>query len=190
MVDDNQAFVRFVRGWAETGISRDGMPSFGETVKIIKEVPPLTKVTYDATEEDFEQFPEAYKVFQREDKGRAAHISADGYPLVMWPAINQGVLQMCLARDISTVEQLAKLAKRKDLPGELAEVADRAVAMLEHQKNVGKFEAIIRQKDGEISALLEQVRELRSAVAGRDAMLASMRNLQGYAPQPGDTVHG
>jgi hypothetical protein len=190
MAEENIALVRFVRGWEQNGTSKDGMPSYRETIHIIKEVPPLTRIKDPATEEDFEQFPEAYKRFQREDKSRAAVVSSDGYPLALWPAIDQSLLQMCSARDIYTVEQLAKLAKRKDLPGELAEVADRAAQMIEHQKNIGKFEAIVRQKDGEISALLEQVRELRNTVAGRDAMIQSLRSMNTYVAPQGGTVHG
>jgi Zn-dependent peptidase ImmA (M78 family) len=98
---------------------------------------------------------------------------------------------MCAARGISTVEQLAKLAKRREVPLEIQELAVRAQSMIAQQANIGKFEAIIRQKEAELAAILEEVRELRMAVAQRDARINSLMTMTAYGQQPGGTVlHG
>jgi hypothetical protein len=187
MADENIALVYFKRGYALDGMSKDGMPAYRPVIKIHKEVGAHTKVDYVATEEDFEQFKEEYGLFVKAEKANATPVSSDGYPLSLWPSCPPHILQMCSARGITTVEQLAKIAKKRDAPGEITELAERAAQMLEHQKNVGKFEAIIRQKDGELSVLLEQIRELRGIVAGRDAIINSLRQMM---PMPGGTVHG
>jgi hypothetical protein len=191
-MEENIALIRFVRGYVEDGISKDGMPNYRPSIKIIKEVPPLTRVEYEATEEDFDnpQFRDAYQAFLKSEKARGAEAGAEGFPLAMWPACGPSEFMMCASRGISTVEQLAKLTTRKDLPGELTALAIRAKGMIDQQKNVGKFEAIIRQKDAEIAELVEQARELRQALSGRDAMINSMRSMPAYVPQPGGTVHG
>jgi hypothetical protein len=192
-MEENIALIRFVRGYAENGVSKDGMPSYRPCVKIIKEVPPLTKVEYEATEDDFEnpQFRDAYEAFKRTEKAMKADAGADGFPLALWPACSPSEFMMCAARGISTVEQLAKLAKRREVPLEIQELAVRAQSMIAQQANIGKFEAIIRQKEAELAAILEEVRELRMAVAQRDARINSLMTMTAYGQQPGGTVlHG
>jgi len=189
---ENIAIIRFVRGFTEDGVSSDGLPHYRQSIRIIKDVPPLTRVEYEATEADFEnpEFRDAVEVFKRQEKARQTPIGVEGFPLALWPACDPAAFQMCAAREIITVEQLAKKVGDKKLPGELQELAGRAKSTVDHAKNVGKFEAIIRVKDGEIEALNEQVRELKIAVSGRDAMIDQMRQANFLFAQPGGTVHG
>ena len=189
---ENIALIRFVRGFTEDGVSADGLPHYRQSIRIIKDVPPLTRVEYEATEEDFDnpEFEDAVKVFKRQEKARQTPIGVEGFPLILWAAVGPAEFNMCAAREIVTVEQLAAKAGNKKLPGEIQELAERARQMVAHARNVGKFEAIIRIKDGEIEALQEQVRELRAAVSGRDAMIDQMRQSPFLFPQAGGTVHG
>ena len=193
-VPDNAttAAVSFRRGWSgPEGVSSDGLPLYRETIRISKYVSARVAMEEEATEEDLEnpQFRDAIEAFRREEMARDATIGNEGFPLVLWPACTPALFQMCARRNIITVEQLAALVGRKNLIAELAELADRAKQMVAHAKNIGKFEAIIRSKDGEIEALGEQVKELRMALAGRDEMMNQMRLAFSYV-QPGGVVNG
>lgn len=190
-MSENIALIRFVNDWVEDGVAEDGLPRYREAVKIIKTVPPLTELPPTlATENDFEEFAGPYALFQKERKAmKQTPTEAGGFPLALWTAINAAELRMLSARDITTIEQLARLADRGDpnMPGEIRELAARAKQMASLSKEIGQFEDIIRRKDGEIEALNEQVKELRTAINGRDAMILSLRQVQ---IMPGDTPHG
>lgn len=185
--EESQAIIRFVDGYAEEGLGANGLPNYRPTIRIIKSVPPYTEVNYEATERDFSDFPGPYQIYLKEQAALRQVPQADGFPLALWPVINHAQLRMLAARDITTVEQLAKLDDRDPaIPGDLKEVAERARQMLLLSSKLGKFEAMIRDRDGQIEALAEQVRELRATVSARDAMINSMRML---APGPGDSPH-
>jgi hypothetical protein len=131
-----------------------------------------------ATEEDIENYPGPYTVFQKQQA--AINQSADdGYPLVMWPPCTPPLFAMLSARGISTVEGLAKLAGRGGngdvLPAELRELAQRAVKLISMQKDVGKFEAIIREKDGELEALKEQIDEALKTITTQKAVIDKLK---------------
>ena len=175
MAEETQALIRFVEGWAEDGISEDGMPRFRPTVRIIKSIPPFTQVDYEATEQDFADFPYQHQAFLKEHEAREMQPGEAGFPLALWPVISPAIFKMLSARDIVTVEQLAKLAGRTDAPGEIREVADRAKAMLAMSANLGKFETIIRELKGEKEVLTEQVKELGAALSAANAMINTLK---------------
>jgi len=175
MAEESQALVRFTQGWAEDGVSDDGLPRYRETVRIIKSVPPYTQVEYEATEQDFEENPGPYQLFLKEQGGRHLQPQNDGFPLALWPVISPAHFKMLAARDIVTIEQLAKLASRADMPGEFKELAQRAKEMIALSSELGKFEAILRDKDGQITALKEQVGELNATVSAQNSMINTLK---------------
>src|SRR4030095_1621228 len=111
-MSDNIALIRFVNDWVEDGVAEDGMPRYREAVKIIKAVPPLTELPPTlATEDDFEEFAGPYALFLKEQKAmKQAPGETSGFPLALWTAVNAAELKMLAARDIFTIEQLARLA--------------------------------------------------------------------------------
>jgi len=159
-VSDIPAFVRFYVGFNETGIGKDGLPVFEEVVRIKKSKPPLLEVDYVATEADFEECEEAYKMFQKEQRGRKADMQ--GYPLAMWPVPSPSELKECFMHDIYTVEQLAKLGKSNKYPAAILELAKRAQRMVELSSKQGKYEAIISELEGQIAAVKADNVELRT----------------------------
>lgn len=189
-MSDNIAIIRFVKDYVEDGVSADGLPHYSDSVKIIKSVPPHTQVDYVATENDFAEFPLAYELFQKEQKAmKQTPTEGGGFPLALWPVVTAAELRMLSARDITTIEQLARLADRGDpnMPGEIRELAERAKQMARLSKEIGQFEEIIRKRDGEIEVLKEQLTELRSGINQRDAMILALKQVQIL---PGGTPHG
>ena len=189
-MSDNIALITFVKDYVADGVSADGLPHYRDSVKIIKSVPPHTEVAYVATEQDFEEFPLAYEVFQKEQRAmKQVPTEGGGFPLALWPAVTAAELRMLSARDITTIEQLARLADRGDpnMPGEIRELAARAKQMASLSKEIGQFEEIIRKRDGEIEVLREQMAELRSGINQRDATILALKQIQIL---PGGTPHG
>jgi hypothetical protein len=189
-MSENIALIRFVNDWVEDGVSEDGLPRYREAVKIIKAVPPLTELPPTlATEDDFEEFAGPYQMFLKEQKAiKQSPTDGGGFPLALWPAITKAELKMLSARDITTIEQLARLADRADpsMPGEIRELAARARQMATLSKEIGQFEEIISRKDGELEVLREQLREMRATIASRDALILALKQVQ---IMPGDTPH-
>lgn len=164
-MSDNIALITFVEGYVEDGMGKDGLPNYRPTVRIIKDVPPLTKVEYEATDNDFAEFPEPYKLFQKLQQAKGARHTSTGYPLALWPVCTPAALAMLSARDIFTIEQLAKIRTNDTtIPAEIRELAGRAQKMMELSSQVGKFEQIIRDKDGQLEAQKEQIDELRMSL--------------------------
>lgn len=177
MSDDNIALIRFKEGWAEDGVSEDGLPRYRPTVRIVKSVPPLTQVEYEATERDFEEYPGPYQLFQKEIEARAIEPSQHGFPLALWPVISPAMFKLLTMRDIVTVEQLAKFAGRRDgsVPGNIVEVADRAKQMIALSANLGKFEAQLLDKDRQLEAYAEQVKELQASLSAANALVNTLK---------------
>lgn len=175
-MNDTPTLVKFHMGWAEDGIGRDGLPLYREELLITLDRPPLLRIERIATEADIDDYPHPYAVFEKQ---RAAVNSEEGYPLVMWPACTSAMFMMLAARGISTVEQLAKLAgrggKEDTMPAEIRELAQRAVKLMAMQRDVGKFEAIIREKDGELEALKEQVDEAIKTISAQKAVIDKLK---------------
>lgn len=173
---DTPTLVRFMIGYEADGVSEDGMPIYREVIKIILSRPPYLEVTQVATENDFEDHRDAYRLFQKEQAG-LKKTGEDGYPLALWPAINPADLQSCLIRDIHTVEQLAKLSARGaggTVPPSVLEVAKRAKRMIELQKETGKHEARITELEGQIGALREQNNEQRARIEANEILITQL----------------
>jgi len=178
MSEQSQALIRFKPGWERDGVSEDGLPRFRATVRIVKEVPPLTKVEYLATEQDFDENPGPYALFLKEEEARHQEPREDGFPLALWPAVNPAQFQALAHRDINTVEQLMKYADRRGndaMPGEFKELAERAKVMIAMTSQIGKFEELIRDLKGERDALVEQTAEQRATISAQNSQIAAMR---------------
>lgn len=178
MSEQSQALIRFLPGWERDGVSSDGLPRYRATVRIIKEVPPLTKVEYLATEQDFDENPGPYAMFLKEQAARSQEPREDGFPLALWPVISPAQFQALAHRDINTVEQLAKYADRRGdgaMPGEFKELADRAKVMLALSSQIGKFEDMLRDVRAERDVLVEQTTEQRATISAQNTMIASLR---------------
>lgn len=178
MAEESQALIRFKAGWAEDGISEDGLPRFRETVRIVKSVPPLTQVEYEATERDFDENPGPYQLFLKEEGARLQRPSEAGFPLALWPVVSPAHFKMLAARDINTVEQLAKLAGRgadPAMPGEIKELADRAKDMLALSESLGKFEAIIGDLKAQRDELVAQVTEMKATISAQNSMINTLK---------------
>lgn len=177
-MNDTPTLARFSDGWARNGTSKDGLPHYRATVNITLSRPPYLQIDREATEEDFAAYPGPYELFLKEQAGRKkATGGKDGFPLALWPVVSAAELQMLSAREIYTVEQLAKLALRgnENMPGELRELASRAKAMTDMAKEVGKFEAIISDLEGKNTALAEQVKELRDTIKAQDGVINNLK---------------
>jgi len=178
MAEQSQALVRFNAGWAEDGISSDGLPRYRETVRVTKSVPPFTEVEYEATEQDFADNPGPYQMFQKEQGARSQAATQTGFPLALWPVVSPAQFKALAARGISTIEQLTALAgKRGDdgMPGEFKELAERATQMLALSSNIGKFEAMIRDLEGRCDALTEQNAELRATISAQNSLINTLK---------------
>lgn len=176
-MNDTPTLVRFVSGWAEDGLSKDGLPHYRETLKIIKERPPYLLIEREATDDDIAENRDPYALYEKEQRAKKKTPASGGFPLVLWPVCNAAEIQMLAARDIYTVEQLAKMAGRghEGMPGELRELAERAKKMVQLSSEIGKFEAIILEKDGQIEALTDQVRELRDTIKAQDGLINGLK---------------
>lgn len=173
MPDVVDAIVTFYESWKENGIGPDGLPLFEQVIMVRKAKPPLLQVTAIATENDQSEFPEAWRAFERQRKARDT--SVQGYPLALWPVISPAELQMCLARDILTVEQLAPLAEQSTMPGQLKELANRAKKLIALQGKAGRFEAIITDLTGQRDALAEQLKEAQTTISAQNALIDTLK---------------
>jgi hypothetical protein len=162
--------------WSTDGsVADNGMPIYTETLMIQLDRPPLLSLTRVATEEDIETYDEPYKLFQKMEKSRKTKAVDGGYPLALWPVVNPFELQMLAARDIYTVEQLAKFEKRKDVPPEFLELAQRAAEMIKMQNSGAKYEPIIRDLNGQIEVLKEQVTDCMKTIAAQKELIRTLK---------------
>jgi hypothetical protein len=177
-MSDRPLWILFENGWVEDGVDVDGLPRFRQTIRIRLERPPLLGIEREATEEDFENYPDAFKAFTKQNAAaKPSEASLEGYPLAYWPAINPAELQMCANRDIYTVQQLAPYAKRNvdKTPAHIVELAKRAAKMLELHGKVGKFEAMIGELTAERDVLNEELREARLTISTQNSIIATLK---------------
>ena len=170
---DTPTLARFYSGWKDGGIGDDGMPIYYETVMIRLDRPPWLSVQREAEPSDFEDHAMAFQMFQKEQSARKVSL-AEGYPLTLWPACTEASFRMLADRDIYTVQQLAR-AKKPDMPAELRELADRAAKLVELQGKAGKYEEIVRERDGRIKALEESLEEARKTILGQKSIIDTLK---------------
>jgi hypothetical protein len=178
-MSDTPTLVRFYSGWTRDGNSPDGMPTFRQTVRIRLDRPPYLSVEREAEDADISDHPEPYALYQRTE---AARIEVQGYPLALWPACLPHLFQMCAARGIHTVEQLAQLVAKKrrteavkTIPPDIIELADRAVKLIELQSKAGQYEELITSLQGQIEVMKEQLMEAVTTIAAQKTLIETLK---------------
>ena len=170
---DTPTLARFFTGWEHLGPGKDGMPRYAENIMIQLDRPPYLSVRRVATDDDIKDHPMAFEMYQKEQAARK-QTYVEGYPLSLWPAVNEAEFKMLVDRDIVTVEQLAKL-KGKDLPPVLKELVDRAQHLVKLQGGAAKYEDLLKDRDGRIEALEEQVKDASITIAALKTQIDSLR---------------
>src|SRR5262245_31837168 len=177
MSSDSHPIVRFEDGWEDDGIGPNGLPKFKPRLFVVFAKPPELVVRREAEDDDIEMYPEPYKLYQKLKAGRDLK-EIDGYPIVLWPALNKSEVDQLLGHGIMTVEALAKMAGRTGgkTPAFILELASRAKRMLDMQKEGGKFEATIDELTRQRDALHAELTELRQQLAASNAALINLQN--------------
>jgi hypothetical protein len=173
MPDEIDALISFHAGWVEDGVGEDGLPLYHETVRIVLAKPPHTRVEREATDDDKENFPAPWALFQKTEEAKQTGV--EGYPLALWPAIGQADFKTLAARGIVTVEQLAKLAGDK-VPPQIHELIVRARKMVDLQKEVGRFETVIQDLTAQRDALQAELTETKQIIAGQNAAIDQLKS--------------
>ncbi len=151
------------------------MPRYRETVRIIKSVPPYTEIEREAEPIDFEENPGPYQLFLKEAAARGQTPGERGFPLALWPVVSPAMFKMLSARDVYTVEQLAAIGTRPDMPGEFRELVDRAKQMIALSANLGKFEDQLRDMTAQRDVLAEQVKELQASLSAANSLINTLK---------------
>jgi hypothetical protein len=172
-MSETPTLVRFYTGWEPSGIGGDGMPLYRENIMVRLDRPPYLSVTRVAEPDDFAEHPGAFEMYQKEQAARKQSY-ADGYPLALWPAVAEAEFKMLVDRDIVTVEQLAKLAV-KNLPPQLVELVDRAKHLIKLQGGAAKYEELLKERDGRIEALEEQVKDASLTISNLKSQVDALR---------------
>jgi hypothetical protein len=170
-MNDTPTLVQFNAGWERDGTSADGLPYYRQTIRIRMDRPPYLGVERVADEADMAEHPMPFQLFQKEQAARKQSYS-EGYPLCMWPAVGEAEFRMLVDRDITTVQQLAGLHKKHpNMPSELKDLAERAAKLLALQKGAPKFEELLKDRDGKIEALSEQVKDAMATIASQKTQI-------------------
>jgi Tfp pilus assembly major pilin PilA len=178
-MNDTPTLVRFYSGWERDGNGPDGLPTFRETVRVRLDRPPYLSVERVAEETDITDHPMPYELYRKTSQGCKEIV---GYPLVLWPACLPHLFQMCAARDIHTVEQLAQLVTKKrrseavkTIPPEIIELADRATRMIELQSKAGQYEELVTNLQSQIEVLKEQVTEAVATISAQKTLIETLK---------------
>ncbi len=178
-MSDAPTLVRFFSGWQQDGNGPDGLPLYRETIRVRMDRPPYLGIEREAEEADFTDHPGPYELYQKTCAGRKEIV---GYPLALWPACPPHIFQMCVVRDIYTVEQLAQLVSKKrraeaakTMPPDIVEIADRAVKMIELHGKAGQYEEIVTGLQGQLDALKEQFSEAIATIAAQKTLIETLR---------------
>ncbi len=171
---DTPTLARFYSGWKHGGTGSDGMPIYYETIMIRLDRPPYLSVQREAEPQDFDDHRLAFEMYQKEQQARKVTL-AEGYPLTLWPACTEALFKMLADRDIHTVEQLASRRKDATMPAELKELADRAQKLVDLQKGPGKYEDLLRERDGRIAALEEALADAAKTIMGQKSIIEGLR---------------
>ncbi|MEK1930977.1 MAG: hypothetical protein AAAC47_14590 [Pararhizobium sp.] len=170
---ETPTLVRFYTGWETAGQGSDGLPLYKSNIMVRLDRPPYLSVTRVAEPDDFRDHPGPFELYQKESAARR-HNYTEGYPLALWPAVNEAEFKMLADRDIVTVEQLAK-SKTKDMPAPLQELVDRAQKLIKLQGGAAKYEDLLRERDGRITALEEQVKDASVTIASLKTQIDMLR---------------
>lgn len=178
-MSDTPTLVRFFSGWERDGNGPDGLPLYRETVRVQMDRPPFLSLERVADEQDIADHPGPYELYQKTCEARKTIV---GYPLALWPACPPHIFQMCAARDIHTVEQLAQTINKKrradaakSMPPDVVELAERALKMVELHAKAGQYEEIVSSLEARLTAMKEQFDEAVSTIAAQKTLIDTLR---------------
>jgi hypothetical protein len=175
-MSDTPTLVRFYTGYHETGAtSESGLPAYRKAIMVRLDRPPTLSVVREAEENDIETHHEAFRMYEKEERSRSGKDLPEGYPLSLWPVINEFYLKVLAQRDIYTVEALAKLSKRKDIPPDFVELAVRAEEMIALMQGGIKWEAVVKDLKGQVEALKEQVEDCQKTIVAQKELIATLK---------------
>jgi len=175
-MSDAPALIHFYEGWADSNVlSDDGFPVYKNVTMIQIEKPPLLKLNREANRDDFLTHRDEYEAFKATIKARDANVIESGYPLVYWPVLSPADIEMFAARGVYTVEALAALAGDRSMPPALAELALRAERLMDMQKQFGKYEAMLSERDAQLAEVIEQLKEARGTIAAQNTMIDTLK---------------
>lgn len=167
------SLVKFENRAVQTG-EEEGLPVFEDKIHLIVDRPPNTRVIRVAKDDDKEKYPDAFKLFEKTQTANAE--TEGGMPLDKWPSLTPADVKNLLARDITSVEQLANLPAKeaKKLTGRLAELPDRAKDFVEIASGAGQSEVMIGELKAEIELLKETIGDLEKEVREKDAAIKAV----------------
>ena len=178
-MSDGPTLVQFFTGWERDGNGPDGLPCYRETIRVRLDRPPFLSLERVAEEADIADHPGPFELYRKICEARKEIV---GYPLALWPACPPHVFQMCAARDIYTVEQLAQTVSKKrraeavkTMPPDVIEIADRAVHMIELHGKAGQYEELISGLQGQLDAMKEQFAEALSTISAQKSMIDTLK---------------
>jgi hypothetical protein len=178
-MSDTPTLVRFYSGWERDGNGPDGLPLYRETIRVRMDRPPFLSIEREAEEADIADHPGPYELYRKTCEARKEIV---GYPLALWPACPPHIFQMCAARDIHTVEQLAQIVSKKrraeavkTIPPDVIEIADRAVKMVELHAKAGQYEELVTNLEAQLAAMQEQFTEAMATISAQKALIDTLR---------------
>jgi hypothetical protein len=178
-MSDGPTLVQFFTGWERDGNGPDGLPCYRETIRVRMDRPPFLSLERVAEEADIADHPGPYELYRKTSEARKEIV---GYPLALWPACPPHVFQMCAARDIHTVEQLAQIVSTKrraetvrNVPPDVIEIADRAAKMIELQAKAGQYEELVSGLQAQLDAVKEQFAEALSTISAQKSMIDTLK---------------
>jgi hypothetical protein len=178
-MSDGPTLVQFFTGWERDGNGPDGLPCYRETIRVRMDRPPFLSLERVAEEADIADYPGPYELYRKTCEARKEIV---GYPLALWPACPPHIFQMCAARDIYTVEQLAQTVSKKrraeaakTIPPDVIEIADRAVKMIELHGKAGQYEELISGLQAQVDAMKEQLTEAISTISAQKSLIDTLK---------------
>lgn len=156
-------FVKFYYKPTESGFGEDGLPLYEDRIWVIIARDSTHKMDRVAKDEDFKRFQPIYDAFVREN---AEYSELEGFPLEMWSALKPSQVATLKAREIRTVQELAKSPPAK-MPSEYRELKSLADKFI---KLAGMGTGLTRKAEA-LAAELETAKEDLKAARERIKVL-------------------
>jgi len=106
-------FVTFYNRAINTKTDEAGLPFYEDKVFVIIARDMTNQVDREATQEDFDRFPETYSAFLKANTKVEHH---EGLILEMWPMVTPAEVMNLKSHGLYTVQQLAKTSKNEKPP--------------------------------------------------------------------------
>lgn len=160
--------VRFYYAPVSAGEDENGVPVYDDAVFVTINVDATNTVERKARDTDFERFPDQYEYFK---KSTAAYEPIEGQvPLEMWSMCTPADVANLKARNIRTVEQLAKVSS--DM---LNRMPPAAAALVTSAKNYLAMAGSVNKNSKFADDLIETNKHLKEEVSILRAEIAALR---------------